>query len=138
VATDHELHVERDVDGAPEQVYDAFLAVYDDPLPDWVLASRRDLRVGGTWDITFEPPGVAAFTEHRVLTVVDRPHRLQYTARIAESFDTTVTFRTEQNGTVTRASLSQTGFPDPEVRDQFAAAWPDVLDLVVTRLAQRG
>jgi uncharacterized protein YndB with AHSA1/START domain len=137
MTTDSELRVERDVDGAPEQVYDAFLAVYDDPLPDWVLESRRDLRVGGEWDVTFEPPGVPAFTEHRVLTVVDRPHELRYTARIADSFDTTVTFRTEQVGTGTRASLSQSGFPDAQVRDQFAAAWPDVLDLVATRLAER-
>lgn len=46
------LRVERDIAAAPEDFYDAFLALYDQPLPDWILHSRRDLRVGGVRDIT--------------------------------------------------------------------------------------
>ena len=134
-----QLRIERTFDGAPKDVYDAFLAIYDEPLPDWVLESRRDLRVGGVWDITFEPPGVGAFSEHRILTAVDRPHLLQYRATITsadgQAYDTTVAFAVEHVGTISRASLSQSGFPDEPTRDAFAAAWPDVFDLITEHLS---
>jgi uncharacterized protein YndB with AHSA1/START domain len=137
----YELRVERDIGGAPGNIYDAFLAIYDDSLPDWVLESRRDLRAGGVWDITFQPPAEAAFSEHRVFTVVDRPHCLQYTAEItpanAQAYVTVVTFRVGPAGTITRASLTQSGFSDQRTRDEFAAAWPDVFDMITARVAEQ-
>jgi uncharacterized protein YndB with AHSA1/START domain len=137
----YKLRVRRDIDSTPADIYDSFFAIYDEPLPDWILASRRDLRVGGVWDITFQPPGKDAFSEHRILTVIDPPHCLQYTATItaanAHPYDTVVTFRAEQVGTITSVSLTQAGFPDLRTRDEFAAAWPDVFDMIIDRLAER-
>jgi uncharacterized protein YndB with AHSA1/START domain len=137
---DYDLQVERDIDGGPGDVFDAFLAVYDEPLPTWVLHSERDLRVGGVWDITFRPPGVDAFQEHRIFTAIDRPHRLEYSAAISEAggrtYETAVVFLITEVGDHSQASLTQSGFPDEQIRDEFAAAWPDVLDLIPARLAQ--
>jgi uncharacterized protein YndB with AHSA1/START domain len=137
-ANEFELRVERDIDGAPGDVFDAFLAVYDEPLPGWVLHSERDLRVGGVWDITFRPPGEDAFQEHRVFTIIERPDRLEYDAAISQAggqaYETVVNVVTIQVGDQTRVSLTQSGFPDEKTRDEFAAAWPDVFDLIPGRL----
>jgi uncharacterized protein YndB with AHSA1/START domain len=137
---DYDLQVERDIDGAAGSVFDAFLAIYDEPLPDWVLHSERDLRVGGVWDITFRPPGVDAFQEHRIFTAIDPPHRLEYSAAISEpggrTFETAVVLLITEVGEHCQASVMQSGFPDEKTRDEFAAAWPDVLDLIPTRLAR--
>jgi uncharacterized protein YndB with AHSA1/START domain len=139
-AKDYDLQVERDIDGAAGNVFDAFLAVYDEPLPDWVLHSERDLRVGGVWDITFRPPGADAFQEHRVFTAIDRPHRLEYSAAIHEAggrtYETAVVLLITEAGDGSQAQLTQSGFPDEQTRDEFAAAWPDVLDLIPARLTQ--
>ncbi|MFC8796693.1 SRPBCC domain-containing protein [Promicromonospora sp. NPDC057138] len=137
-AKDYDLQVERDIDGAPGNVFDAFLAVYDEPLPDWVLHSERDLRVGGVWDITFRPPGAEAFQEHRIFTAIDPPHRLEYSAAIeaaGRTFETAVVLLITEAGEHCQASLTQSGFPDEKTRDEFAAAWPDVLDLIPARIA---
>jgi uncharacterized protein YndB with AHSA1/START domain len=138
--TDYDLQVDRDIDEAPGSVFDAFLAVYDEPLPGWVLHSERDLRVGGVWDITFRPPGAEAFQEHRIFTAIDRPHRLEYSAAISEtggrSFETAVVFLITEVGERCQATLMQSGFPDEQTRDEFAAAWPDVLDLIPARIAE--
>ncbi len=136
---DYDLQVEREIDGAAGSVFDAFLAIYDEPLPDWVLHSERDLRIGGVWDITFRPPGVDAFQEHRIFTAIDPPHRLEYSAAISDAdgrtFETAVVLLITEVGERCQVSLMQSGFPDEKTRDEFAAAWPDVLDLIPARLA---
>lgn len=43
--------------------------------------------------------------------------------------------RFEEAGEQTRVRLTQSGFPDTATRDDFAAAWPDVLGEVQRRLA---
>lgn len=137
-AREYELQVEREIDGAAGDVFDAFLAVYDEPLPSWVLHSERDLRVGGVWDITFQRPGAEVFQELRVFTAIDRPHRLEYSAAINEAggrtYETAVVLLITEVGERSQASLTQSGFPDEQTRDEFAAAWPDVLDLIPARL----
>lgn len=132
----YELSVERDFDAPPAAVFDALLGIYAEPLPDWIASSSLDLRVGGAWDIAFQPPGVAPFAEHRVFSVVDRPRRLAYTATISgeSSFDTTVDIAIDEQDGGSRMSLTQQGFPRSELRDEFAGAWPDVLALVAARL----
>ena len=51
--------------------------------------------------MVFHPPGLEAFTEDRVLSAVEPPHRLAY---------------------------SMTGFPDAATRDDFAGGWSGVWD----------
>jgi uncharacterized protein YndB with AHSA1/START domain len=138
---EQELYVEREFAATAAEVFDGFLGMYGEPRPEWIVDSKLDLRVGGTWDVVFHPPGVGEFREHRVLTVIDRPHRLSYTVTVlgdAPEFDTQVAIVIEpSDDSRTFLSLTQSGFPDAASRDDFAGAWPDVLALLAGRIADR-
>lgn len=135
----HDLDVDRAIDGRPEAVFDAFIGLYGDDRPSWITDSELDLRVGGGWSVRFAPPGVPPFREERVITRLDRPTHLEY-AMIAipeddrPSFDTQVAVAFETDGVRTRVRLAQRGFPTAATRDEFASAWPDVLDLLARRV----
>jgi len=134
----YELAAERMISGTPADVFDGFLSLYGPGRPDWVLESELDLRAGGTGRLVFQPPGVPRFRETRVFSEVDRPARLGYTATVAAdgqpAFQTTVLMTFQAQGDQTRVRLTQSGFPDAATRDDFAAAWPDVLTEVARRL----
>ena len=74
----HALSVERVIGAPAEAIFDAFIAMYDSQRPDWVTGSQLDLRPGGRWSVTFQVPNGPAFREERVITAVERPHRLAY------------------------------------------------------------
>ena len=46
-----DLCVEREIDAAPEDVYDAFVALYDRERPEWVTESGS-APVGAWWSNT--------------------------------------------------------------------------------------
>jgi uncharacterized protein YndB with AHSA1/START domain len=133
------LEVARVISAQPEMIFDAFIALYDSQRPDWVTDSRLDLRPGGRWLVAFQVPDGPAFREERVLTAVERPHRLAYdmTAVYEDGpvFGTTVEVTIETVNDGNRLRLVQQGFPTTQARDDFAAAWPDVLDELARRLA---
>ena len=135
----HQLTAERVISGQPAAVFDGFLRLHGPDRPDWVLQSDLDLRVGGTWTLVFQPPGVPRFRETRVFSEVGRPERPGYTVTVAADgqpgFQTTVRMTFQGLGDQTRVRLTQPGFPDAATRDDFAAAWPDVLGEVQRRLA---
>jgi uncharacterized protein YndB with AHSA1/START domain len=137
----HALDVERIIDAPPEVIFDAFIALYDSQRPDWVTDAQLDLRPGGRWSVAFQVPDGPAFREERLITAVERPHRLAYdmTAVYADApgFSTTVevTIRAVPDGH--RVRLVQQGFPTVQARDDFAAAWPDVLSEVARRVVSR-
>ena len=128
----HALSVERVIGAPAEAIFDAFIAMYDSQRPDWVTDSQLDLRPGGRWRVAFQVPDGPAFTEERVITAVERPHRLAYdmtaTYDGAPGFSTTVEVQIETVPDGHRVRLEQQGFPTASARDDFAAAWPDVLD----------
>src|SRR5213595_3013904 len=64
----NDLIMERTYPAPPRAVYDAFLGMYGENRQDWIVESRLDLRPGGSWRVTFHPPGLEAFTEDRVLS----------------------------------------------------------------------
>ena len=97
----YDLTMERTYPAPPRAVYDAFLGMYGENRPDWIVESHLDPRPGGSWRVVFHPPGLEAFTEDRVLSAVEPPHRLAY---------------------------SMTGFPDAATRDDFAGGWSGVWD----------
>ena len=74
----NDLTMERTYPAPPRAVYDAFLGLYGENRPDWIVESRLDLRPGGSWRVVFHPPGLEAFTEERVVSAVEPPHRLAY------------------------------------------------------------
>lgn len=134
----HALSVERIIDALAETIFDSFVALYDNRRPDWVTDSQLDLRPGGRWSVAFQVPNGPAFREERLITAVERPHRLAYdmTAVYEDgvSFDTTVEVTIEAVPDGHRVCLRQQGFPTREARDDFAGAWPDVLDELASRV----
>jgi Uncharacterized conserved protein len=74
----YDLTMERTYPVPPRAVYDAFLGMYGENRPDWIVESHLDPRPGGSWRVVFHPPGLEAFTEDRVLSAVEPPHRLAY------------------------------------------------------------
>jgi uncharacterized protein YndB with AHSA1/START domain len=135
------LSVERSIDAPPEAIFDAFIAMYDSQRPDWVTDSQLDLRPGGRWSVAFQVPDGPAFREERVITAVERPNRLAYdmTAVYEDGpgFATTVEVTIAAVPEGHRVRLAQQGFPTVEVRDEFAGAWPDVLDELARRVLSR-
>jgi uncharacterized protein YndB with AHSA1/START domain len=135
------LGAERIIDAPPEAIFDAFIALYDSERPDWVTGSRLDLRPGGRWSVAFQVPDGPAFREERVITAVERPHRLAYdmTAVYADApgFSTTVEVTIDAVPDGQRLRLVQQGFPTVQARDDFAGAWPDVLGEVGRRVMSR-
>lgn len=137
-----DLCVEREIDAAPEDVYDAFVALYDRERPEWVTESDLDLRVGGRWHVRFHPAPDPPFCEERTLTDVHRGVELGYHARIQdddghERFATQVLVTFDGRAAGTTVRLTQTGFDDEPTRDEFAANWPGVLEEVDRRLTGR-
>ena len=135
----HALRVERIIAAPPEAIFDGFIALYDTQRPDWVTDSQLDLRPGGRWSVAFQVPDGPAFREERVITAVERPHRLAYDMTAvyedAAGFSTTVEVVIEAVPDGHRVSLVQQGFPTTEARDDFAGAWPDVLDELARRVS---
>jgi len=138
--TDYDFKIEREYRVPPQVVFNAYLAMHGEDRPAWIVDSQLDLRVGGKWTVAFHPPGVGPFRELRVLSVVDPPHRLKYTMTAmfegTPSFDTTVEILFDEQSNGTRLSLSQSGFPTPEVRDDFAGGWPGVFDTLQQFIAR--
>jgi uncharacterized protein YndB with AHSA1/START domain len=136
----HALDVERIIDAPPEAIFDAFIALYDSQRPNWVTDAQLDLRPGGRWSVAFQVPDGPAFREERLITAVERPHRLAYdmTAVYADApgFSTTVEVTIQAGLDGHRLRLVQQGFPTVQTRDDFAGAWPDVLGEVARRVSR--
>jgi uncharacterized protein YndB with AHSA1/START domain len=130
----YDLTMERTYPPPPRAVYDAFVGMYGENRPDWIVESRLDLRPGGSWRVVFHPPGLEAFTEDRVLSAVEPPHRLAYS--MTALFPGRPGFSTEgelifsPDGAGTRLVLTQRGFPDAATRDDFAGGWSGVWNLL--------
>ena len=110
----HALSVVRIIDAPPEAIFDAFIALYDSQRPDWVTGSQLDLRPGGRWSVSFQVPNGPAFREERVITAVERPHRLAYDMTAvysdAPSLSSTVEVTIEAVPHGHRVRLVQQGF----------------------------
>ncbi len=143
-AATYDFTAERVLDAAADDIFDTYTdsdagKVIFSGGPDWVVDVTCDLRVGGVWSITSAPPEGAAYHEINRFTVIDRPRRLAFTSVLTTPDgsdlprDVDVTFRREDHGT--RMTIAQKGFPNPEVRDAFGAAFPGIFDRL-ERLAQ--
>jgi uncharacterized protein YndB with AHSA1/START domain len=142
----HELRLERVYDAAPEVVFDAFTdpdaqkELYAD-APDWIVESTCDLRVGGRWSIAFGPPGGTPARETNVFQVVDRPRRLVYASTMTmpdgSSIDTRMQVTFEEEGGGSRLTIVQSGFPSPQLRDDFTGGWASILDGLARIVAGR-
>jgi uncharacterized protein YndB with AHSA1/START domain len=145
----YDLKFERVIDARPNVVFDAFVdpetqsSLYDNrEEPDWIVESEIDLRVGGTWTITFGKSGETAFRETNVFTHVDRPHRLVFDSNMfggpyGTTFDTKVTVTFEEQDGKTLLTIVQTRFEKREERDMIEDGWPSILDALESVVAQK-
>ena len=135
----HALSVERIIDAPAETIFDAFIAMYDSQRPPWVTGSQLDLRPGGRWSVDFQVPDGPAFREERVITALERPHRLAYDMTAvyedAPGLSTIVDITIEAVLDGHRLRLVQQGFPTAATRDDFAGAWHDVLGELAGRVS---
>jgi uncharacterized protein YndB with AHSA1/START domain len=142
----HELRLERVFDAPREVVFDAFVDpaaqhdLYAD-APNWVVESECDLRVGGRWTIVFGPPGCEPARETNLFEEVERPHRLVYRSTMAlpggSILDTRLQVTFEPEGSKTRMTIVQSGFPTAEMRDEYGSGWASILDALERVAATR-
>jgi uncharacterized protein YndB with AHSA1/START domain len=130
-----ELRVERVIDAPPDAVFEAFTtdggqeAFYGQDDPGWIVESDCDLRVGGVWTVTFGPARSHLYRHRPVFEVIDRPRRLvlattEFRAD-GSSFDFAIEFTFEEQDRRTLMTMTQTGFPTAELRDEHGRGVPN-------------
>lgn len=132
------LRYERLIQASPEQVFDAFTSpegqreIYGQDEPGWIVESRCDLRVDGTWSVSFGPEPGELYQHDNVFEEIERPHRIRMTTtenRLDGSqlvIDVEFTF--EARGAATLMTMTQSGFPTDELRDEHALGLPTGFD----------
>ena len=130
-----ELRIDRVIDAPPVVVFEAFTtdggqdAFYGQDDPGWIVESDCDLRVGGVWTVTFGPSRSHLYRHRHVFEVIDRPRRLVLATTESRpdgsSFDFAIelTFEDQHGGTL--MTVTQTGFPTTELRDEHARGAPN-------------
>jgi uncharacterized protein YndB with AHSA1/START domain len=124
----HDLRFAREIDAAPEQVFDAFSqpggqeAFYGTDDPDWIVESECDFRVGGVWTVAFGPYPGELYRHTHVFRVIERPRRLLVdtteTRLDGSSLEIEVELIFEERDGKTLMTMAQRGFPTAELRDE--------------------
>lgn len=132
-----ELHLEHAIDAPPDVVFEAFtthggqVAFYGTDDPGWVVESRCDLRVGGVWTVTFGPSPDHLYRHRNVFEVIDRPRRLVLATTEHRpdrpTFDFSVEFTFEEQDGQTLMTITQSGFPTQELRDEHGRGVPNAV-----------
>lgn len=131
----YDLGFARVIDATPERVFDAFTqpggqeAFYGTVDTGWIVESDCDLRVEGVWRIAFGPARSELYRHAHVFRLIERPHRLLLETTEARLDGSTLKFHTEfifepQAGK-TRMTISSTGFPTPQLRDEHGLGLPN-------------
>ena len=133
-----ELRFERLLKARPERVFDLFTSpegqrdFYDQGAPGWIVDSRCELRVGGTWDVAFGPSPHELYRHRHVFEAIERPRRLLLTTTETRldgsSFVVSTEFTFEARDGATLMTLTQSGFPTRELRDEHTRGLPTAFD----------
>ncbi len=141
-----ELQFERVIDAPPEVVFDAFTApggqeaFYEQDDPGWIVESTCDLRVGGSWNVTFGPARHLLHRHSHRFLVIDRPRRIVLNTtefRLDGSrldFVTEFTFAERAGNTL--MTMIQTGLGTDELREEHARGLPNAFDLLGRHISQ--
>jgi len=143
-----DLRFERPIAAPPEQVFDAFTTregqneFYGKDSPGWIVESSCELRVGGLWSVSFGPSPGELYRHDHVFEEIDRPHRIRLTTTETRldgsTFVTSLEFTFEARGEGTLMTMTQTGFPTEELRDEHTIGLPHAFDRLQRALARRG
>jgi uncharacterized protein YndB with AHSA1/START domain len=130
-----ELRFQRVIDAPPDVVFEAFTteegqeAFYGQDDPGWIVESACDLRVGGVWTITFGPSRCRLYGHRHVFEVIDRPRRLLLATTESRpdgsSFEFAIEFTFEGHDGGTLMTVTQSGFPTAELRDEHGRGVPN-------------
>ena len=139
------VRYERLIQASPEQVFDGLTtpegqrALYGQDAPGWIVESHCDLRVGGTWSISFGPGPDQLYQHHNVFEDIDRPHRLGMTTTEIRLDGSQVVISVEftfvARGEATLMTMTQSGFPTDALRDEHAIGLPTAFDNLEQALA---
>jgi uncharacterized protein YndB with AHSA1/START domain len=130
-----EVRFEREIDAAPEKVFDAFSrpagqeAFYKTDDPGWIVESECDFRVGGAWTVAFGPSRSELYRHEHVFRVIERPRRLLVDTTERRGDGSTLEFETEfifegRDGK-TLMTMIQRGLPTAELREEHRVGLPN-------------
>jgi uncharacterized protein YndB with AHSA1/START domain len=130
-----ELRIEHVIDAPADLVFEAFTtdggqeAFYGHDDPGWIVESDCDLRVGGVWTVTFGPARSHLYRHRHVFEVIDRPRRILLATTESRpdgsSFDFAIEFTFEERDGRTLMTVTQSGFPTAELRDEHGRGAPN-------------
>ena len=135
-----------ELDAPREQVFRALsepavLARWWGPSGFTIPEIKLDLRVGGDFRFTMQPPGGDAFHLAGRFVEIDPPSRLAYTFRWEEpdpeDRETLVTLSLDAVGNATRVSLTQGGFASDARLELHREGWTESL-VKLRRLVEPG
>lgn len=142
----YDLTLERLIDAAPEEVFDAFVDA--DAMKEWYRLEpgwdtevpAHDPKVGGRTSVVFG--GDEKYREDITYTELDRPNRIVYKEKMGrvvqgDFFVTEVTVTFVAQDSKTLLTLTQTGFEQKERRDAHVGGWPSFLDRLEQVVAKR-
>jgi uncharacterized protein YndB with AHSA1/START domain len=141
-----DIRYERTIRATPTQVFDAFTSaegqreLYGTDAPGWIVESHCDLRVGGTWSITFGPGPDELWRHVHVFEAIDRPHRLVLTtterrldgSELVTSLE--LTFEARRDATL--MTWVQRGFPTDALRDEHTIGLSNAFDQLERAVAR--
>ena len=134
---ERDLQMERTLGAAPDRVFAAFVEAAE--LSQWwgpagftVPSADLDVRKGGRYRITMQPPDGESFYAYGEYREVDPPHRLAYTFEweppTPDDQETLVSLTFEKTERGTRLTLDQGPFKTDERYSLHEAGWADTLD----------
>jgi uncharacterized protein YndB with AHSA1/START domain len=133
-----ELRYERLIRASPARVFDLFTTpasqceFYGNDAPGWVVDSRCELRVGGTWEIAFGASPGELYRHVQTFEAIERPGRLLMATTETRLDGSTLVFSTEftfapRDG-ATLMTMLQWGFPSRELREEHGRGVPHAFD----------
>lgn len=133
-----ELRYDRLVQAPVERVFDVFTSsagqreFYGTDDPGWVVDSHCDLRVGGTWDVSFGPSPRELYRHRHVFKAIERPRRISVvtteTRLDGSTFEFSTEFTFEPRDGATLMTMRQWGFPSEELREEHGRGVPHAFD----------
>jgi uncharacterized protein YndB with AHSA1/START domain len=133
-----ELRFERVIDAPPVVVFETFTtpggqeAFYGQDDPSWIVESTCELRVGGVWAVTFGPAHHHLYRHRHRFQAIDRPRRLVLATTELRPDGSRLDFTTEftfaEHGGRTLMTMTQTGFPTTELREEHGRGLPNAFD----------
>ncbi|MFG1738600.1 SRPBCC domain-containing protein [Micromonospora chalcea] len=143
-----QIRLTRILPGTPEEAFDAYTDAGKQKVWFGILDEEPgiveidvDLRVGGKQTAVWGPSPEMLFRETQTFLEIDRPHRLvtesSGSSPDGETMTTRVEVTFEEKDGGTLMTVTQSGFPAPELRDFFATeVWTGAFARIEAYLAR--